>query len=55
MKALDALSHFRPELVLMDQYMSEIEGRELGAVIPRAAFCLFRLCFCPMKATRTNS
>jgi len=33
MKVLDALSDFRPELVLMDQYMPEIEGRELGAVI----------------------
>ena len=33
MNVLDALSHFRPELVLMEQYMSEIEGRELGAVI----------------------
>ena len=33
MKVLDALSDFRPELVLMDQYMPEIEGWELGAVI----------------------
>ena len=33
MKVLDALSNFRPQLVLMDQYMPEIEGRELGAVI----------------------
>ncbi len=33
MNILDALSDFRPELVLMDQYMPKIEGRELGAVI----------------------
>lgn len=37
MKVLDALSDFRPELVLMDQYMPEIEGRELGAVIRQEA------------------
>ena len=37
MNVLDALSDFRPELVLMDQYMSEIEGRELGAVIRQEA------------------
>ena len=37
MKVLDALSNFRPELVLMDQYMPEIEGRELGAVIRQEA------------------
>ena len=55
MNVLDALD-FRPELVLMDQYMSEIEGRELGAVIGRKPpSCLFRLCFCPPKATQTNS
>ncbi len=39
MKVLDALSNFRPELVLMDQYMPKIEGLELGAVIwQEAAF-----------------
>lgn len=37
MKVLDALSDYRPELVLMDQYMPEIEGRELGAVIRQEA------------------
>lgn len=37
MKVLDALSDFRPELVLMDQYMPDIEGRELGAVIRQEA------------------
>ena len=37
MKVLDVLSDFRPELVLMDQYMPEIEGRELGAVIRQEA------------------
>lgn len=37
MKVLEALSDFRPELVLMDQYMPDIEGRELGAVIRQEA------------------
>ena len=37
MNILDALSDYRPELVLMDQYMPEIEGRELGAVIRQEA------------------
>ncbi len=37
MKVLDALSNFRPELVLMDQYMPKIEGLELGAVIRQEA------------------
>ena len=37
MKVLDTLSNFRPELVLMDQYMPTIEGRELGAVIRQEA------------------
>lgn len=37
MKVLEALSDFRPELVLMDQYMPEIDGRELGAVIRQEA------------------
>ena len=34
---LDTLSGFRPELVLMEQHMPEIEGRELGAVIQQEA------------------
>ena len=37
MSVLDALSDFRPELVLMDQYMPNIEGKELGAVIRQEA------------------
>ena len=37
MKVLDALSNFRPELVLMDQYMPKSDGRELGAVIGQEA------------------
>ena len=37
MKVLDALSNFRPELVLMDQHMPKSEGRELGAVIRQEA------------------
>ena len=37
MKVLDALSNFRPELVLMDQYMPKIDGRELDAVIRQEA------------------
>jgi len=28
MKVLDAISDFRPELVLMDQYIPEIEGQD---------------------------
>ena len=36
-KVLDALSNFRPELALMDQYMPKIEGREFGAVIRQEA------------------
>ena len=40
MKALDALSDFYPELVLMHQYMPEIKGRDLGAVIRQRAAVL---------------
>ena len=46
MKVLDALSNFRPELVLMDQYMPKIDGRELGAIIRQeAAFLTIPIVF----------
>ena len=46
MKALDALSNFYPELVLMDQYMPKIEGRDLGAIIRQeAAFLTIPIVF----------
>ena len=33
LRVLEALSDFRPELILLDQYMPDVEGRELAAVI----------------------
>ena len=46
MKPFGSSFNFRPELVLMDQYMPKIDGRELGAIIRQeAAFLTIPIVF----------
>ena len=56
MKVLDALYNFRPELVHIDQYMPENEGRKLCALIRQeAAFLSIPIVFLSAESDPDNS
>ena len=54
-KLLDVISDFRPEIILMEQYIRGIEGRELCAIISQeAAFYSLPIVFSQPKPIRIS-